>query len=153
MSTGRDGILGFDQPVDAIPPLPVNSDGFRERCPNAINDWDGRPLTLREKAMMSMLADVMDKPDWQHKVHNEEIVAKWRVEAVSEERDFSGPMFEFCIEELRENAKMLKSTGIVPEIAANAVVYRSDSLVSAELRDELKAAVMSVGRVIHVARL
>ncbi|KAK3718746.1 hypothetical protein LTR37_004965 [Vermiconidia calcicola] len=141
MDTGTYGILGFDQPVNAIPPLPVDGDGFRERCPNAITDWGGRPLTLREKAMMSMLAEVMDKPDWQQKVHDEETVAKWRLEVVSEERDFSGPMFEFCIKELRDNAEMLKSTGIVPAIAASAVVYGSDSLISIELRNELKAAV------------
>ncbi|KAF2628312.1 hypothetical protein BU25DRAFT_420802 [Macroventuria anomochaeta] len=41
------------------------------------------PLPVREVAMMSVMESLTDKPDWHVKVYNEEIVAKWRAEALS----------------------------------------------------------------------
>ena len=92
-------LLGVDTPVNAIPAFPLEheEDGsvIRRRCPTAVIDWGGRPLTIRERAMMSMISEVMEKAHWEQKVFDEGIVAKWHSEAVSEERNFSDAMFKF----------------------------------------------------------
>lgn len=40
------------------------------------------PLPVREVAMMSIMETLTDKDDWHKKVFDEEIVAKWREEAL-----------------------------------------------------------------------
>jgi hypothetical protein len=42
-----------------------------------------KPLPVRELAMMSVLDTLTDKPNWHKKVFVEEIVAKWRKEAMA----------------------------------------------------------------------
>lgn len=40
------------------------------------------PLTIRERAIMDVTAAIKDKPDWERKVFDETVVAKWRSEAL-----------------------------------------------------------------------
>jgi hypothetical protein len=42
-----------------------------------------KPLPVREFAMLSVMETLTDKPDWYRKVFDEEIVAKWRKEALA----------------------------------------------------------------------
>jgi hypothetical protein len=42
-----------------------------------------KPLPVRELAMLSVMDTLTDKPDWHNKVFVEEIVAKWRKEAMA----------------------------------------------------------------------
>jgi hypothetical protein len=44
---------------------------------------DSDMLAIRELAMMSIMDRLTDKTDWQTKVFNEEIVSKWRDEALA----------------------------------------------------------------------
>lgn len=41
------------------------------------------PVPVRELAMMSVMDRLTDKPDWHKKVFDEEIVSKWRKEAMT----------------------------------------------------------------------
>jgi hypothetical protein len=43
---------------------------------------DSDLLPVRELAMMSIMDRLTDKPDWEKKVFDEEIVAKWKTEAM-----------------------------------------------------------------------
>lgn len=54
------------------------------RFPSAaiIDEWKSNTLTVRELAMLAFINDITDKPDWNVKIHDEAIVAKWRAEAV-----------------------------------------------------------------------
>lgn len=44
---------------------------------------DSELLPVRELAMMSIMDRLTDKPDWHKKVFNDEIVSKWRKEALA----------------------------------------------------------------------
>ena len=157
-------LLGLSGAPSAIPSLPVffnktTQDACRSICPNAVIDWGGRPMTLQERATIMFIGELTKKPNWQHKVFDEVIVAKWHSEVVGEELDFSEPMFKFvitvtssvrsrtwsnseqCLEELRHNVKFSQSTGFVKALDADAVAYKSDALISKQLREDLKAVV------------
>ncbi|KAM3424135.1 hypothetical protein BST61_g11319 [Cercospora zeina] len=116
------------------------------RFPNAISDWSGTPLTLRERRMMALMGEITDKPEWDRKVFDDKIVAKWRAEALATNADakpecvLTEKAIEYCIEELRDHASKLKETNMVPALDATGVVYKSDSLVTAETREALKLA-------------
>ena len=47
-------------------------------------DWHefALPLTIRERVIMDVTATIKDKPDWERKVFDETVVAKWRSEAL-----------------------------------------------------------------------
>jgi len=91
----RPQLPGFGLPANTMPDFWYKGSHHENtvsllRYPNAISDWSGDPMTIRERNMMAMV----DKPEW--KVFDEEIGAKWRTEAIMEAgQGFSGKMFEF----------------------------------------------------------
>jgi hypothetical protein len=44
---------------------------------------ESEPLFVRELAMMDVMEKLTDKPDWHKKVFDEEIVGKWKKEALT----------------------------------------------------------------------
>ncbi|KAI0198684.1 hypothetical protein F4808DRAFT_254042 [Astrocystis sublimbata] len=125
-----------------------------------------RPLFLqvREVAMMHLMDRLTDKVDWHKKVFNNDIVARWRTEALAYPDDvlwklaavagteyfkgqgsvkgiMTGNMFDYCIQELQAKAKYFAATGICPTLdAAIASVAKSDELVRPELAEVLRQA-------------
>ena len=60
-------------------------------------------MTLRERCMLTFVNSITDKPDWNRKVFEEEILTKWKVEALEMDwkkagvvhGDFSEKMFDY----------------------------------------------------------
>lgn len=75
--------------------LDVNYEGPEDRFPNVIMDWEGTPLTVRERTMMSLMDQITDKPEWDRKVFDEGIVQRWRQEAKEADMDVSEKMLEW----------------------------------------------------------
>lgn len=80
-------LLGLDRPVNGYPEHSWATLDMRPRFPNAIQDWAGTPLTLRERSMIAFMNEITDKPDWTRKILDEEIVGKWRVEREAKEKE------------------------------------------------------------------
>ena len=161
--------------------------------------------------MIALMATLKDKPDWERKVFDEEIVKKWRAEALQfgktmtaqesnetaepvteneddaenekesgngESMEFDGSdrqkqvserMFDYvstivikhvysilisvqCLAELIEVAELMRERGTTAAIDANAIVCMSDSAVTAEVKEKLKAAVASLENVPEAKR-
>lgn len=66
----------------------------RGAYPNAVTSWAAENLTLREIGMMAVMNELTDKPDWERKVFDEEIAAKWKSEAL-EKNNFTEAMFDW----------------------------------------------------------
>ena len=93
---------GFGLPVDHMPGKYVRSRNTPyTRFPHAIADnvaSDG--VTVRERRMLQFIDQISDKPEWERKVFDEEIVGKWRAEAGREDEEIgdvvlSEEMFEY----------------------------------------------------------
>ncbi|KAF8623010.1 hypothetical protein AX15_006568, partial [Amanita polypyramis BW_CC] len=69
-----------------------------------------RLTTLREFAMMGLMNQLTDKPDWNKKVFDDEIANKWKQEALSQDTSLTEAMVEWCIQELRYKARGFEST-------------------------------------------
>jgi len=66
---------GFGLPVDYGNDSPV-------RLPTALDGgWSSAGVTLREKRMMDFIDKITDKPGWDTKIFDDEIVKKWFSEA------------------------------------------------------------------------
>lgn len=81
--------------------MPVDKD-VNPSSPSALlGEWFSNGITVREQRMMAFIGDVTDKPEWERKVFDEEIVAKWREEAGARPEDLDGDvildkdMFDF----------------------------------------------------------
>jgi hypothetical protein len=57
--------------------------GYPHGASNDGNGTESELLYVRELAMMDVMDKLTDKPDWHKKVFDEEIVAKWRKEALA----------------------------------------------------------------------
>ncbi|ERT00935.1 hypothetical protein HMPREF1624_02169 [Sporothrix schenckii ATCC 58251] len=106
-----------------------------------------RGLFLRERRMLDFMGSITDKPEWERKVFDEEIVGKWRAEAMEmptvddDDVYMSDDMFDYCIAELRDKAERLKKTGFVTTFDAEVTIVKSDTAVSDELAAALKKCV------------
>ncbi|KAJ3514899.1 hypothetical protein NMY22_g14595 [Coprinellus aureogranulatus] len=102
-------------------------------------------LTVREMAMLQFMNLVTDKPDWQRKVFDDEIIAKWRAETVTpnamDGRAMTDSMFDFCIAELQHKAKNVYSDVNAPIVVYNGNVVKSDTAVSESVKVALQEAV------------
>lgn len=87
MEAERVKLPGFGLPVNYRPD---------EHFPNAVLDWSGTILTVRELNMMTIMDKITDKPDWDKKVFDDTIVQKWRHEALATEgMDVSEKMLDW----------------------------------------------------------
>ncbi|KAF6235510.1 hypothetical protein HO173_006193 [Letharia columbiana] len=121
--------------------LPVNyrSDKY---FPNAVLHWSGTILTVRELNMMAIMDKITDKPDWDQKVFDDTIVQKWRQEALGTEgMDVSEKMLHWCFAELRDKARSFRSDGMIPTLDLDAAVIKSDTAISSELKEALRAGI------------
>ncbi|KAJ2988973.1 hypothetical protein NUW58_g3705 [Xylaria curta] len=106
-------------------------------------------LKLREVRMMEFMNQITDKPEWERKVFDEQIVNAWRGEAMgtqAQEMNLDGDvymtekMFDNCIEELRTKVPEYKDTGLISILDAEVEVVKSDSAIPHSLENRLKAA-------------
>lgn len=87
MAAERIKLPGFGLPVNYRP---------EKHFPNAVLDWSGTVLTVRELNMMAIMDKITDKPDWDKKVFDDTIVQKWRLEALAtEDKDVSEKMLDW----------------------------------------------------------
>jgi hypothetical protein len=71
---------GFGLPVQEMPSFSFG--GKRTRFPHAIADFfASKGVTLRELRMLEFINQITDKPGWEEKVFNSDILSKWRAEA------------------------------------------------------------------------
>ncbi|WPH04584.1 Hypothetical protein R9X50_00747600 [Acrodontium crateriforme] len=119
---------------------------FKGTTRNAVEGWTSSTLSIRERDMMKFMGEITDKPDWSRKILDETITKKWRAELMDRETKdadnliFSDQMFSYCIEEFKTYAAHLDTHGFVPALDSDAVVCKSDSIVSTELKDKLRIA-------------
>ncbi|KAF2650993.1 hypothetical protein K491DRAFT_720260 [Lophiostoma macrostomum CBS 122681] len=145
----RISLPGFGLPVKTLP-LEWTQTNERSRFPHAIADFfPSKGVTLRELRMLNFMNQITDKPDWHKKVFDDAIVSKWKAEGVRwddslpEKGDWwlSERMFEACMSELQEKARLYEERGFVAVLDAEATIVKSDIAVSTGLTAALKREV------------
>ncbi|XTI82767.1 hypothetical protein V2W45_1355942 [Cenococcum geophilum] len=145
--TGRIKLPGFGLPVNTMGDEFSKWDSEkrvhpRNRFPNVIMDREANPVTVRERLMTYFINTTTDKPEWDWKVFDEEIVNRWRNEALFPDTGyFSEQMFDYCIAELRDKAKRFETTNTIPVFDTDAAVIKTDTTIPSELVQALKDAV------------
>ncbi|KAJ5291576.1 hypothetical protein N7478_000827 [Penicillium angulare] len=88
---------------------------------------------------MRVMNTITDKPDWDTKVFDEEIISKWRNEITESGQDISSKMMDYIIKELQWKAELSKSQSFIKIFDAGVV--KSDTAIPEELRVALVDAV------------
>ncbi|KAJ5759127.1 hypothetical protein N7520_006283 [Penicillium odoratum] len=88
---------------------------------------------------MRVMNAITDKPEWDRKILNEEIVSKWREEISTSGEDISPAMIDYIFEELQAKAEFLKDEGFVTVFDMGVV--KSDTAIPEDLRKALADAV------------
>lgn len=95
------GLPGLGRPINDFPAEPDSEDGERLRFPHAIAEkCASRGIVVRERRMLDFINKITDKPEWDQKVFDEAIVAKWREEgcvwsAALDDVYLSSAMFDY----------------------------------------------------------
>ncbi|KAK6084039.1 hypothetical protein SCUP515_14001 [Seiridium cupressi] len=111
-----------------------------ERFAHGANDFKQRPrLLAREVAMLGAMNSLTDKPNWHVKIFDDEIVAKWRKEALGMPL-MNEKAWDWCLTELRDEAKDFETTGRTLVLDTASRVSKSDTLVDEALRARLISA-------------
>ncbi|RHZ68273.1 DUF4246 domain-containing protein [Aspergillus thermomutatus] len=125
----------FDLPGYSVP-----LNWSHEMFPNALESSLAERLnTHREILMMRALNSITDKPDWEKKVFDEEITAKWRKEIMDSGEDVTPNMMNWIIKEAQWKAKVFRDTKHI--VAFDAGVVKSDTAIAEDLRQVLRVAV------------
>ncbi|KAJ5097265.1 hypothetical protein N7456_007986 [Penicillium angulare] len=140
----QNGLPGFNLPLDYLPPGihgTAELDYFKEFAlfPHALQFPAGFGVVQREVLMMRVMNTITEKPDWEKKVFNEEIVSKWRNEITESGQDISTKMMDYIIKELQWKAELSKSQKFIT--AFDAGVVKSDTAIPEDLRKALVDAV------------
>lgn len=115
---------------------PARKEGFV----HGTDEWRGERLTVREVSMLALMDSITDKPNWDQKVFDEDIVAKWRTEATALPL-ISEKAWAWCLIELRDKAQVYQQTGKILACDTSSRCAKSDVLVGPGLRAELLANV------------
>ncbi|KAJ5498470.1 hypothetical protein N7453_007521 [Penicillium expansum] len=96
-------------------------------------------VTHREVLMMQVMNTITDKPEWDQKIFDEDITAKWQNEIIQSGQDVTPKMMDWIVKELQWKAGVFKEEGIVRVFDVG--VIKSDTAISKELQQALKEAV------------
>jgi hypothetical protein len=89
--------------------------------------------------MVEIMNQITDKPGWEKKIFDDEIVFKWKHETLgTRETHLKAESFDWCIAELRHESKDFIETKI--QRAIDGGIYKSDSLIPEDLKKRLKDA-------------
>lgn len=129
--------------TDQPPPVPgltvpIDHELPREnRFLHGVNEWAQCPrLTAKEISMLKLMDALTDKPNWNEKIFNSDIVARWREEALALPL-ISELAWDWCLLELQDKAKYSERNGFVLTFDTGSRCAKSDSLIDEALRAEL----------------
>ncbi|KAE8383099.1 hypothetical protein BDV26DRAFT_287885 [Aspergillus bertholletiae] len=148
MAQDRVVLPGFGQPLNDRLSTDIEREGprkgQRQRFPHALREsCHSEGISVRERRMLDFIDKITDKPEWERKVFDEDIVDKWRNEAVVfDDRLFdyylSTAMFDYCIEELRDKAAFSKDSQMVSVYDSEIAIVKSDGAVTPILAESLR---------------
>ncbi|KAJ5676107.1 hypothetical protein N7462_009004 [Penicillium macrosclerotiorum] len=137
---------GYGRPLDFAP---VEKDIYgvesRSMFPSALDDRDIEkgytelPVqTLREIAMVAVMEDITDLPEWWKKIHEPGVPEKWRKMALDSGADITPNMADWIIEELIFKAMIYENSEAVG--LYNGDITKSDTNVPESLIKEFSDA-------------
>ena len=116
--------------------LPIDHEGKGLTIfPLAIGDqpWTSNGVTLREQRMLDFISQITDKPDWEVKVFDEDIVSRWRAEADSRPEELDGDvhlsreMFDFVRDLPLPRSLEMRILSLIPASASPSFEIRASS--------------------------
>ncbi|KAJ5093129.1 Protein of unknown function DUF4246 [Penicillium angulare] len=137
---------GYGRPLDFYP-VEKNIYGVESRSmfPSALDDRDIEngytelPVqTLREQAMVDVMEDLTDIPEWWKKIHDSNTAKEWKDTALKKGTDITDNMAEWIIEELKFKAMIYEVNHAVA--LYNGDITKSDTNVPSSIIEELRGA-------------
>lgn len=125
--------------------IPLEARALRDRefAGPDLCTWNPAPFTARELEMLRLMSSLTERPAWEERVFDTLSMQTWQNEAMQEFPLISPRAWDWCVSELRDKARRNKETGLIMVLNAGAGVCKSDTIVPAALREEIKEFVAS----------
>ncbi|QRV92099.1 hypothetical protein RhiJN_20117 [Ceratobasidium sp. AG-Ba] len=137
-----------------MPPAPPEIGPLPKALVQAHDQWypwekgpQGTPAKpLVELAMVHLSSVLRSKPSWWTKFRDPDILAKWRAEALEQTELLKGSHIDYVLKELDGYANLRdEETGA--EVACYDLIWKSDRLISPQLKDNLISGVSELENV------
>ncbi|OOG00128.1 hypothetical protein ASPCADRAFT_139307 [Aspergillus carbonarius ITEM 5010] len=129
-------VPGFgDIPIEYELPPPA-------RFAHGICEWRQAPaVTARELAMVAVMNNLTDHPDWHVDIFHDEVVARWRKEAFDTTPLMSEKTWDWCMKELRDKAVYFREHHHIRVLDTGSCVCKSDTPTLRSLGAAFRGAV------------
>jgi hypothetical protein len=135
-------VPGFGLPIDFAHKDVWNHQDPSTYFSHGINNFRSDRMTVREVAMIKFMEAVTEKPDWNVKVFDQDIIKKWGEEAMAMPKSvMSEKAVQWCISELREKAKHFERDSFVKTLEGGSRCVKSDTIIPPSMTQELKSAI------------
>ncbi|KAJ5633842.1 hypothetical protein N7528_001684 [Penicillium herquei] len=131
----QSGLPGFTLPLNYTPKIEHHIFPQVPLFPHALDHITEAVNVHREILMMRIMNTITDKPAWDRKVFDEEILAKWRNEISQTGQDVSPAMMDYIIQELQWKVGHFKKDQAITVFDMGVV--KSDTAIPEELRRAL----------------
>jgi hypothetical protein len=113
-----------------------------KRFAHGVDDWEQVPIiTARELATVAVMNTLTDKPEWQIKIFDDQIVDGWRKEAFATTPLMSEKAWTWCVAELRDKAIYFEQNQYLRVLDTGSCICKSDTLVPESLESEFKSGI------------
>ncbi|PWY70308.1 hypothetical protein BO94DRAFT_539764 [Aspergillus sclerotioniger CBS 115572] len=100
----------------------------KARFAHGIREWRQTPaVTARELAMVAVMNNLTDHPDWHVDIFNDEVVALWKKEAFDTTPLMSEKAWDWCLKELRDKAVYFRENQHIRVLDTGSCVCKSDT--------------------------
>jgi hypothetical protein len=127
--------------VPGLNDLPINVLLSHDQFATGVNDWYGHILTAKELAILDLINTITDRPDWHRAIFDQQVIAKWRQDAVASSSLINDKTWDWCLQELQDKARHFDRDGRLVVFNTSSGVCKSDTAISSDLKSQLSNSV------------
>lgn len=136
--------------------IPLQVPGFKDipihyelpsdaRFAHGMVEWRQAPaVTARELAMVAVMNQLTDHPEWHVDIFNDQVVADWRKEAFATAPLMSEMVWTWCVKELQDKAVYFRENQHARVLDTGSCVCKSDSATLSALGGVFRQSVPPV---------
>ncbi|CAG8020002.1 unnamed protein product [Penicillium salamii] len=117
--------------------LPVNVELAHDEFATGTNAWSAGVLTAKELAMLGLINNLTDRPNWHRDIFDQRVITQWREDAAAFSSLINDKTWDWCLKELQDMARKFDRGGHTVVFNTHSGVCKSDTAISSRLKSQL----------------
>jgi hypothetical protein len=121
--------------------LPVNVALAHNEFATGTNKWSASVLTAKELAMLGLINNLTDRPNWHRDIFDKRVINQWREDVAAFSSLINDKTWDWCLKELQGKAREFGRDGHTVVFNTHSGVCKSDAAISSGLKSQLLKSV------------